>query len=295
MKKILALCVVLFSASVLASVPDIVALVNDQPITKYDFESRKKMAVTLNNIDVTDAAMERKLNSEILNILVEEELLNQHAEKVGGAVSKDDLDEAIATIEQRNNMPKHGMSKFLKEKNLNFESFRKQIKGELIRHNIINSLSQSVSVSQNELDVALINSNEKDFNIEAWVFTSRHTTDKDLEKVQQLKKRLNSCEKMDSKLYEEFADAEKFDRKLKQLPNRTQSVVLDTKVDSSSRIYEEDNKFKLVFVCKKDRAVSAGDLNKVQAFLSNKKMSHKAAKFFKDLRSKAYIKVMIPS
>jgi hypothetical protein len=111
--------------------------------------------------------------------------------------------------------------------------------------------------------------------------------------MQQLKKRFSSCEKVDNKLYEEFADGEKFDRKLKKLPNRTQSEVLDTKVDSSSEVYKEDDKFKLVFVCKKDRAVSSGDLTKVETFLSNKKMSQKATKFFKDLRSKAYIKVMI--
>ena len=149
-------------------------------------------------------------------------------------------------------------------------------------------------VSQNELDVALISNNEKDFDIEAWTFESRHITDKELEQMQQLKKHINSCDKMDSKLYEEFADAEKFDSKLKLLPNRTQSVVLDTKVDSVSLIYEEDNKFKLVFVCKKDRDISSNDLNKVKTFLSNKKVSQKAVKFFKDLRSKAYIKVMIP-
>jgi parvulin-like peptidyl-prolyl isomerase len=298
MKKIVALCFLLFSVSVLASMPDIVALVNDKPITKYEFESRKQMAVTLNNIDIVDSVMERKLNSEILDILIEEELLNQHAETVGGVISKADLDEAISSIEQRNNMPKNGMSKFLKEKKLNVESFRRQIKGELIRHNIItsfsNTLSNPVLVSQNELDVALINNNEKDFDIEAWIFESRHITDKELEQMQQLKKHLNSCDKMDSKLYEEFADAEKFDSKLKLLPNRTQSVVLDTKVDSVSRIYEEDNKFKLVFVCKKDRDISSSDLNKVKTFLSNKKVSQKAVKFFKDLRSKAYIKVMIP-
>ena len=293
MKKILGLFVVLFSVSVLANLPDIVALVNDQPITKYDFESRKNMAITLNNIDVSDPSMERKLNSEILNILIEEEILNQHAEKIGGVVSQEALDEAIGTIEQRNNMPKNGMSVFLKEKGLNVESFRKQIQGEFIKQHIMNSLSQSVSVSQNELDVALINSNEQDFDIEAWVFTSKQNTDKKLGQMQQLKKRLGSCEKVDSKLYAEFADGEKFDRKLKKLPNRTQSVVLDTKVGSSSEVYKEDNKFKLVFVCKKDRAVSSGDLAKVETFLSNKKMSQKATKFFKDLRSKAYIKVMI--
>lgn len=294
MKKILSLFVVLFSVSVLANLPDIVAIVNDQPITKYDFESRKKMAVVLNNIDVSDPTMDVRLNSDILNILIEEELLNQHAEKVGGAVSKADLDNAIATIEQRNNMPKNGMRAYLTEKGLDTESFRKQIKGELIKYNIISSLSQSVSVSQMELDVALINNNDQDFDVEIWVFTSRETGDKSLSQMQLLKKRLVSCNKVEDKLYTDFADGEKFDRPLKQMPDKTQSVVLDTKIGSSSRVYKEENKFKLVFVCKKDPAISSGDLNKIKSFLSNKKMSQKAAKFFKDLRAKAYIKLMIP-
>ncbi len=294
MKKILSLFVVLFSVSVLANLPDIVAIVNDQPITKYDFESRKKMAVVLNNIDVSDPTMDVRLNSDILNILIEEELLNQHAEKVGGAVSKADLDNAIATIEQRNNMPKNGMRAYLTEKGLDTESFRKQIKGELIKYNIISSLSQSVSVSQTELDVALINNNDQDFDVEIWVFTSRETGDKSLSQMQLLKKRLVSCNKVEDKLYTDFADGEKFDRPLKQMPDKTQSVVLDTKTGSSSRVYKEENKFKLVFVCKKDPAISSGDLNKIKSFLSNKKMSQKAAKFFKDLRAKAYIKLMIP-
>lgn len=294
MKKILSLFVVLFSVLVLAKLPDIVAIVNDQPITRYDFESRKKMAVVLNNIDVSDPTMDARLNSDILNILIEEELLNQHAEKVGGAVNKADLDNAIATIEQRNNMPENGMRAYLTEKGLDAESFRKQIKGELIKYNIISSLSQSVSVSQTELDVALINNNDQDFDVEIWVFTSRETGDKDLSQMQLLKKRLISCNKVEDKLYADFADGEKFDRPLKQMPDKTQSVVLDTKIGSSSRVYKEENKFKLVFVCKKDPAISSGDLNKIKSFLSNKKMSQKAAKFFKDLRAKAYIKLMIP-
>ena len=294
MKKILSFFVVLFSVSVLAKLPDIVAIVNDQPITRYDFESRKKMAVVLNNIDVSDPTMDARLNSDILNILIEEELLNQHAEKVGGAVNKADLDNAIATIEQRNNMPENGMRAYLTEKGLDAESFRKQIKGELIKYNIISSLSQSVSVSQMELDVALINNNDQDFDVEIWVFTSRETGDKSLSQMQLLKKRLVSCNKVEDKLYADFADGEKFDRPLKQMPDKTQSVVLDTKTGSSSRVYKEENKFKLVFVCKKDPAISSGDLNKIKSFLSNKKMSQKAAKFFKDLRAKAYIKLMIP-
>lgn len=291
MKKILGFIVVLFVSSVFAVSSEIVALVNDQPITKYDFETRKNMVVSLNDVDLSDSLTELKLDNEILNALIEEDLLNQYADKIGAEISKEEIDDAISTIEQRNNMQKGGMYEFLKSKNVSLVTFRKQVKGELIKQNIINSLSSGVYVSQNELDMALVHSDDQDFAVEAWVFTSRHDLNQDLTKMKDLKKSLVSCDKVDSKLYEKFADAEKFDRKLTQMPDSTRSVVSDTKVGSSSQVYKEDNKFKLVFVCKKDRDISSDDLSKVTHFLSNKKMSQKALKFFKDLKAKAYIQV----
>lgn len=294
MNKLLCLFLILFSATAFAKMPDIIALVNDKPITKYDLETRKQMARVLNNIDSSDPSLEARLNSDIINILIEEELLNQHAQKVGGTISEEEINQSIETIEQRNNMSKGGMRTYLVEKNVDIDSFRKQIKGELLKHNIINSLSRSVSVSPTELDVAIINSGNQDFNVEAWVFTSRKSEDKDLRNMQLLKKRLIACDKVVDKLYVEFADGEKFDRKLLEMPVKTQSIILDTKVGSSSSIYKEDDKFKMVLVCKKNTDVSNGDLNKLKSFLSNKKMSKKAVKFFRDLRSQAYVKIMIP-
>lgn len=294
MNKLLCFFLILFSATAFAKMPDIIALVNDKPITKYDLETRKQMARVLNNIDSSDPSLEARLNSDIINILIEEELLNQHAQKVGGTISEEEINQSIETIEQRNNMSKGGMRTYLVEKNVDIDSFRKQIKGELLKHNIINSLSRSVSVSPTELDVAIINSGNQDFNVEAWVFTSRKSEDKDLRNMQLLKKRLIACDKVVDKLYVEFADGEKFDRKLLEMPVKTQSIILDTKVGSSSSIYKEDDKFKMVLVCKKNTDVSNGDLNKLKSFLSNKKMSKKAVKFFRDLRSQAYVKIMIP-
>ena len=294
MNKLLCLFLILFSATAFAKMPDIIALVNDKPITKYDLETRKQMARVLNNIDSSDPSLEARLNSDIINILIEEELLNQHAQKVGGTISEEEINQSIETIEQRNNMSKGGMRTYLVEKNVDIDSFRKQIKGELLKHNIINSLSRSVSVSPTELDVAIINSGNQDLNVEAWVFTSRKSEDKDLRNMQLLKKRLIACDKVVDKLYVEFADGEKFDRKLLEMPVKTQSIILDTKVGSSSSIYKEDDKFKMVLVCKKNTDVSNGDLNKLKSFLSNKKMSKKAVKFFRDLRSQAYVKIMIP-
>ncbi len=293
MKRLVSIFLVLFSFSAIAELPDIVAFVNDVPVTRYDFESRKKMVVTLNNIDISDASVNSKVNSDILNILVEDELLNQHAEKVGGDVSDEEIDNAIRSIEERNKMPNGGMKKHMKESGVDAEAFRKQIRSELIKHNIISSLSQSVSVSPNEMDIALINS-YKDFDIEAWVFTSRVGDDDAKKKMHLLKKRLSDCNKVDDKLFAEFADGEKFDRKLSKLPEKTQSIVLDTKAGNASSVYKQDGSFKMVFVCKKDAGVSTGDLNKIKSFLSNKKMTQKAAKFFKDLKVKSTIKIMIP-
>ena len=140
---------------------------------KYDFESRKKMVMVLNNIDNSSPSVDAKLNNGIINVLIEEELLNQHAASVGGKITSTQIDNAISTIEQRNNMPNGGMAAFMKERGLQMESFKKQIAGEIIKHNIVSSLSNSVSVSPLELDVAVINTDMPKFNIEAWIFTSK--------------------------------------------------------------------------------------------------------------------------
>ncbi|MEA0970293.1 SurA-related peptidylprolyl isomerase [Candidatus Megaera venefica] len=293
MKKLIGIIVILLSNSVFAALPDIIALVNDQPITKYDFESRKKMVMVLNNIDNSSPSVDAKLNNGIINVLIEEELLNQHAASVGGKITSTQIDNAISTIEQRNNMPNGGMAAFMKERGLQMESFKKQIAGEIIKHNIVSSLSNSVSVSPLELDVAVINTDMPKFNIEAWIFTSKGNEHKDHKQMQDLKKRLYDCNKVDQKLYDSFAEAEKFDRKLDDMPFGTKSIIQDTKVGATSSVYKEDGKFKLVFVCKKESTVSSGDLSKLKTFLSNKKMSQKATKFFKDLKAKAYIKMMI--
>ena len=292
MKKLLCIIAVLFCNSVFASLPDIVALVNDKPITKYDFLSRKNMVILLNNIDVSDASLDAKLNTSILNLLIEEELLNQHAENVEIEVDPEQIKDTIRDLEKKHNMPDGGMRTYLSERGIPLEAFMTQIKSEIIKHNIIASLSNNVSVSPSELNVAIINTAKPEFNVAAWIFTSKSTDAKDLGQMQDLTKRLYDCNKVDSKLYENFADAEKFDRKLRDMPPSTTSVIHDTKPGSSSSVYKEGGKFKLVFVCKKESTVSSEDLSKLKSFLSNKKMSQKAMKFFKDLKTRADIKIM---
>ena len=292
MKYLISIILLLVSFEIFAEKQDIVAIVNDKPITMYEFNSRKKMVIALNKIDNSNSQLNKQLNKDILNVLIEEELLNQYSEKHGIAISETEIDSAITTIEERNKIPKGHLLQDIKNLGVNVNTFKTQIRNELIKYNIINSLSNSIAISPKELDVAVINSGYDDFDIIALQFTSLDSNESSLKQMQKLSKRLSSCDKLEEKLYNNFASSIKIDSKLNDLNDRTKSVVLDTKENSSSKIYQEDNKFKLIFVCSKKFSISGTEINKVKMFLSNNKMSKKADKFFKDLKSKAYIKIL---
>lgn len=293
MKKISAIFIILFSFAAVAKMPDIIALVNDEPITKHDFEARKKLAIILGNVDNSTSEKDTKLNDAILNILIMEELLDQHAKKINGEISDKELNNAIADIEKRNNMQSGQLFIYMMEKGADISSFKKQLRSELIKHHIASSLSNSVSVSQNELDIAIINSGVKDFMVEGFIFTALNNENSTFGTLCSLRKKITSCDKFSEKLYSDIARVEPINSKLSALSPQTQSIILDTKVGSSSTVYKEDNSFKLALVCKKEALVTGDELTSVTSFVSNKKMSQKAQKFFKDLRSKAYIQTMI--
>mgnify|MGYP006136758113 CR=1 FL=1 len=293
MKKIISFIIVLLCSVAYADIPDIVAIVNDKPITKYDFESRKNMVISINNIDVSNSTINARLNQDILNILIEEELLNQHIAKIGKVISPEEIDSAIKSIEQQQGMQKGGTHQYLNEKGIDVSSFRKQIRGELIKNQLFNSLSHGISVSEEEMQFVAITNANQDLNVEAWVFTSRGGDREFLKQMKKLRTKLQSCDKISDKLYKEFAEGKRFNQNLKEMPNNTRSVVSDTRVNSSSAVYREGGKFKLIFVCKKDCIASDSDFKNIRSFLSNKKMSQKAQKFLKDMKARAYIQKMI--
>ncbi len=293
MKYLIGLIIFFFSVNCFAKQQDIVAVVNDEPITMYEFTARKKMVIALNKVDNSDPHTDKQLNKNVLNLLIEEELLNQHAEKTGVKISEPEIDSVILTIEERNKMPKGYLLQYMRELGVSADSFKKQIKSDLIKYNIISNLSNSISVSPKELDIAVINSGYEDFNITAWIFTSLNSDEKNLNKMQKLQKTLTDCSNIENKLYADFAIGEKIERKLKDLGDKTKSVILDTNENSCSNVYQEDGKFKLVLVCTKKASVSGEEIDKVKGFLSNQKMSKKAEKFFKDLKSKAYINILL--
>lgn len=274
----------------------IVAIVNDSPITRYDFNERKKLITVMFNVDTSIPGVEGQLNKDVLKSLIETEILKQHSKKVGGKISDEDVADAMSLLERQNNMPPGGLRRYIAEKGIKFSTFKDQIIGERIKFNIINSLTGSTHVAQNEIESALIYNSPKDFEVEAWVFTSKDTESTTHRKMKKLKSRLKGCDQVKKRWYTDFAEAEKFDRNLKMIDGKIQTVIEGTKVGATSSVYKDDSKYKLVLVCKKQPLdLSAVEEGNVKYFLINKKSTKKAEKFLDELKQRAYVQILDPT
>jgi hypothetical protein len=274
----------------------IVALVNNEPITLYEFQSRKKMIMILNNVkDVTSSNIEKQLNKISLNSLIEDELLYQHSKKVGAKISEEEINSAIASIEERNKMPRGHLINTLKS-NMVVESFRAQVKAELIKSNILSYMSKSINVTPREIDSLILSNDAKDVKISAKVFTSTNKDSATMKKMHELRKNLKNCKTIKDSLYKDFANLDIIDENLSALDNQSQTIIKDLNIGESSNVFETTESFKLILLCNKTiDTMSDEENNYVVNLLTNKKMSQKAKKFFSDMRKRAYIQILVSS
>ncbi len=295
MKKFLyAIAVILSFAVANAELPNIVALVNEQPITLNEFLARKHMIMALNNISNPDSQKDKQLNEIAIKTLIDEALLYQYSK--GKKVSDKEIAEAIETIEQRNKMPKGHLLQYLKSKSVDINSFKSQIGSEIIKMNILSGLTKSVVVSPKEVNQIILDTNAKEAKISAQVFISKDKQDKTIQQMYNLQKRLKSCSETKDSLYKDFATLEIINQNLSTLDHTLQTIIKDLDIGKKSNIFEMQDGFKLIVICdKKVINVTDDENNYVVNLLTNKKMSQKAQKFFDDMRKKAYIKIMLPS
>ena len=295
MRKLLLIITVFFAFNVAqASLPNIVASVNDEPITLNEFRARKKMIMALNNVESLTPAQDKQLSDLAIKSLIDESLLFQYAGD--REIPQEEIDNAIKSIEDRNKMPHGSLLQYLKSRSVNPDSFISQIKSELIKMNILSSLSRSVQVSNKEIDVAILSSDQKDVEISMQVFTSKDGGNKAFTQMNNLKNRLKKCADVKKSLYDNFATMQIITDKLSKIEAVKQTIVKDLSSDKASNVFEVNNKFEIILVCsKKILNVNEDENNYVVNFLTNKKISQKAQKMFENMRKKAVIKIMLPS
>ncbi|MGX6960873.1 MAG: SurA N-terminal domain-containing protein [Rickettsia endosymbiont of Pentastiridius leporinus] len=295
MKKLLLIIIAFCTINtVQAEQNNIVALVNNEPITLNEFRARKKMIMVLNNVESLTAAQDKQLSDVAIKSLVDESLLFQYAGD--REIPQEEIDNAIRSIEERNKMPAGSLINYMKSRSVNTDSFISQIKSELIKMNVLSGLSRSVHVSSQEIDATILASDQKDVEVSMQVFTSKDKSSKAFSQMNNLKSKVKKCSDVKNSLYDSFATMNVVTDKLSNIEGIKQTIVKDLSVDQTSNVFELNNRFEMLLVCtKKFLNVSEDENNYVVNFLTNKKLSQKAQKFFEDMHKRAYIKIMLPN
>ena len=114
----------------------IAAIVNDEIISLYDLEERMKLIIS--SVGLEDSIESRDdIRSATMQSLIDEILQVQEARQFGITVAESEVSEALKKIEKLNKIPENGIENFLKEKNINIDYLKKQIRGQITWQKIV--------------------------------------------------------------------------------------------------------------------------------------------------------------
>ncbi len=139
----------------LAQESRIVAVVNNDVITTDDVAGR--LVLVMRSSDIPDTPENRqRLAPRILRQMIDEKLELQEAARLNVKVSDDEINDALASLEQRNNMPKGQLDTYLKQAGIPRATLVSQITASVAWGKVIRGrLSQDVAVSDEEVNESM--------------------------------------------------------------------------------------------------------------------------------------------
>ena len=145
---LLSLFVLNFFAAGAYAQTGIVAVVNDDVISKLDYEQRLAFVKAVGGLDVS-----KKENKErLLRLMIDERLKRQDAAYYGVSVGKDELQNAVDITMRQNGTTQEEMTKRLKEKGVPFSVLQDQIETDLLFVKTIRKIAgQRSEISEAEI------------------------------------------------------------------------------------------------------------------------------------------------
>jgi peptidyl-prolyl cis-trans isomerase SurA len=139
----------------------IAAIVNEDVISMYDLKSRVELIIVSSRLPDTNEIRQR-IQPQVLRAMIDERLQLQEAKRRNVAVTKPDLDRAIAAIEQDNNLPPGGLMQYLKENGLREETLFDQLRAAIAWQKVVaRQFRPTVNVTPEQVDEALANLKKK--------------------------------------------------------------------------------------------------------------------------------------
>ncbi len=115
----------------------IVAEVNNEIITMSELQMMAKTVAAQSGMKPKDA-MNRSVQLQMLNSLIDRKLAKAEAKRRGITVSPKELDEALARFKQRSNIPSdEALAKALSQEGISFKEFKQQISDQMTQDRLL--------------------------------------------------------------------------------------------------------------------------------------------------------------
>jgi len=133
----------------------IAAVVNDEPITMSDVVERMKLLIASSGMP-NNADMQQRMKGQVINMLIEETLQSQEANKLGVKVTPEDIDGGFSTIAQNNRTDKEKFKAMLTHDGISLRTMEKQIRAQLGWGKVVmRKIRPTIDVTETDIDARM--------------------------------------------------------------------------------------------------------------------------------------------
>jgi len=294
----------------------IVAVVNNDLITLFDLNQTFRPYEA--NIKALGYAPEReretlfKLRADLLNKLIESKLTDQVVKNNNIEVSEQAIDDALERLKEARSLTDEDLRAGLTQQGLTLEEFRKNLKQQLLRNNLVNrEIKSKIVITEDEIKVYYDAHREKhagELKYHIWniflrtpEYADESTKRLALEKMEAVITQLKqgrSFESLAAKdpaspMAPKGADLGLF--KLDELSPELKKAVSGMKAGDFSPILKTDLGYQIIFVQKivetESKSVDAVK-SEIHETLYNEAVDNRFQTWIKDLRKRSHIKII---
>lgn len=133
----------------------VVAIVNSDIITLHELNSKIREMTGVDPADLKNRDEQKYLETrrKVLDMLIDDRIASKKADELGIRISSKEVDSAIERMKRQNNMTHDELLTGLKERNLSYENYRKQMEQNLERIRLINrEVNSKIAVREEKIE-----------------------------------------------------------------------------------------------------------------------------------------------
>jgi len=292
----------------------IVAIVNDDVITLYDLEEKIEEMTGLSSDDIKAQNEERyiEIRRQIQEQLINEKIARKKALELGIQTTESEIDSYIENIKAANQLTQEALIDQLAAEGLTYEKFRKNIKEELERSQLIDYEVTAKTIIREEQIIKYYHDHIDDYKIDGQVYlggifliknnpNDKQKSDELLKKSEQIFSRLNNGEDF-SDLAKEFSQGPGADDggnlgafKISELDHDLQDLLEQLPEGGISEPIERENSIQIIKLIRRDEE-EIRPIEEVRDMIYEKLYSEEINKrymsWINDLRENCYIKII---